>query len=111
VDVKEFVVCAIKTPSGFAHRWYVGSDSAVNSATFVQLLDNHLCEINDDYATERKAVLGNPQLDIVPSSFFYDYLKSKGKIGGQAKFPRVMKAEVFAEWENFVANKNQYFDQ
>ena len=105
VDVKEFVVAAIKTSSGFAHRWYVGSDSDVNSATFVQLLDNHLCEINDDYATERKAVLGNPQLDIIPSSFFYDYLKSKGKIGGQAKFPRVMKAETFAEWENFVATK------
>ena len=105
VDVKEFVVAAINTPTGFAHRWYVGSDSTVDAATFVQLLDNHLCDINDDYATERKAVLRDPQLDIIPSTLFYEYLKSKGKIGGQAKFPRVMKAEQFADWENFVASK------
>jgi GH3 auxin-responsive promoter len=105
VDVKEFVVAAIKTPSGFAHRWYVGSDSVANSEDFGQLLDKHLCHINDDYATERKAVLGSPQLNIVPASFFYDYLNSKGKMGGQAKFPRVMKAEPFAEWEDFVVFK------
>jgi hypothetical protein len=105
VDVKEFVVAAIRTASGFVHRWYIGSDSVVNATTFAQLLDKHLCKINDDYATERTAVLGNPQLDIIPSALFYEFLKSKGKIGGQAKFPRVMKAESFAEWEQFVASK------
>ncbi|MBL7814453.1 MAG: GH3 auxin-responsive promoter family protein [Saprospiraceae bacterium] len=105
IDVKEFVVAAIRTPTGFAHRWYVGSDSVVDTAKFTQLMDGHLCDINDDYATERKAVLRDPQVHIVPSSFFYEFLKSKGKIGGQAKFPRVMKSEPFAEWENFVASK------
>ena len=105
VDVKEFVVAAVKTPKGFIHRWYVGSDSVVNAAAFVELLDSHLCAINDDYATERKAVLGDPQLEIIPSQLFYEFLKSKGKIGGQAKFPRVMKTEQFTEWEHFVADK------
>ena len=71
----------------------------------MHLLDKHLCDINDDYATERSAVLRDPQLDIIPSSYFYEFLKSKGKIGGQAKFPRVMKGEAFAEWEQFVASK------
>ncbi len=105
VDVKEFVVAAINTPTGFAHRWYVGSDSEVDATTFMHLLDKHLCDINDDYATERSAVLRDPQLDIIPSSYFFEFLKSKGKIGGQAKFPRVMKGEQFAEWESFVAAK------
>ena len=61
--------------------------------------------INDDYATERDNVLREPQVELVPPQIFYEYLKQQGKIGGQAKFPRVMKKETFAEWEKFVAGQ------
>lgn len=105
VDVKEFVVAAIETPTGFAHRWYIGSDSIVNTASFKQIMDDHLREINDDYDTERKAVLREPQVEIIPSKLFYEYLKLQGKVGGQAKFPRVMKTTAFKDWELFVDSK------
>jgi hypothetical protein len=103
VDIKEFTVAAIETETGFAHKWYIGCEPLVDSATFTTLLDEKLRDVNDDYATERDNVLRTPQVEILPSGIFYDYLKSKGKVGGQAKFPRVMKKEQFSDWEAFVA--------
>jgi hypothetical protein len=103
VDIKEFTVAAIETETGFAHKWYIGCEPLVDSATFTTLLDEKLRDVNDDYATERDNVLRTPHVEILPSGIFYDYLKSKGKVGGQAKFPRVMKKEQFSDWEAFVA--------
>ena len=104
-DVKEFTASAVETPSGFAHRWYIGCEPLVNATTFGQLLDDKLKEVNDDYTTERNAVLRDPQIEVVSPQLFYDYLSVNGKVGGQSKFPRVMKAAQFADWENFVAAK------
>jgi hypothetical protein len=71
-----------------------------------QHLDKILCEINADYATERhenalKAVL----VEVIPSEIFYDWHAASGKMGGQSKFPRVMRKEKFSEWEAFVQAK------
>ena len=35
-----------------------------------------------------------------------DFMKSKGKVGGQHKFPRVLKGCMLEDWENFLKNKN-----
>ena len=104
-DVKEFTASAIETETGFAHKWYIGCEPSVDAATFAKLLDEQLREVNDDYATERDNVLRDPQVEIVLPQYFYDYLKMKGKVGGQAKFPRVMKKEQFAEFEAFMSSK------
>jgi GH3 auxin-responsive promoter len=101
-DVKEYTVAAIETENGFAHRWYIGCTPSVSAEKFKELLDKKLCDCNDDYTTERSSVLGEPEVIVLPHAVFYAYLKSKGKIGGQAKFPRVMKKEQFAEWEAFI---------
>lgn len=106
-DVKEFTVAAIETEAGFAHKWYIGCEPVVDSATFAKLLDDRLKEINDDYATERGSVLCLPQVETIPPHIFLDYMKSQGKVGGQSKFPRVMKTAAFNEWEAFVATKRK----
>ena len=106
-DVKEYTVAAVETETGFAHRWYIGCEPSVDASTFGQLLDKRLCEVNDDYATERNSVLRDPQVEIVPPQLFLDYMRSQGKIGGQSKFPRVMKTKHFVEWETFIAGKRQ----
>ena len=106
-DVKEFTVAAVETETGLAHRWYIGCEPSVDASTFGQLLDQRLREVNDDYATERNSVLRNPQIEIISPQLFLDYMKSQGKIGGQSKFPRVMKTKHFAEWETFIAGKRQ----
>jgi hypothetical protein len=33
-------------------------------------------------------------------------MESKGKIGGQHKFPRVLKGEMLADWKHFIQNQS-----
>jgi hypothetical protein len=39
----------------------------------------------------------------LPLHKFYDWMESKGKVGGQNKFPRVMKSTQLEEWIKFIA--------
>jgi hypothetical protein len=105
IDVKEFVVSAVESEGKHAHRWYIGAEPLPDAAAFKYFLEQKIFDINDDYATERTAVLKEPQVIVIPPHLFHDYLETKGKMGGQAKFPRVMKKEQFADWEAFVAAK------
>ena len=38
---------------------------------------------------------------------FLNWMESKGKIGNQNKFPRVMKNHQLEEWEKFVSSQMQ----
>ena len=66
-------------------------------------LDYFLKELNDDYAVERSAALKDVLVDIVPTATFYQWMASKGKVGGQNKFPRVLKNSQLEDWTNFIA--------
>ena len=35
---------------------------------------------------------------------FMDFMKHKGKIGGQHKFPRVLKGSMLKDWQSFLDN-------
>ena len=41
-------------------------------------------------------------LDILPEHAFMDFMLSKGKVGGQHKFPRVVKGKMLEDWQNFL---------
>jgi hypothetical protein len=102
IEIKEFTVAGIPHEKRFAHKWYIGTNDAVNDQkAFVEMLDKTLSELNDDYAVERKEALKNVFVEIVPVKVFYDWLKMKGKEGGQHKFPRVIGSQ-FTEWEEFI---------
>jgi hypothetical protein len=103
VSVKEFTVAGIPHESLFAHKWYLGIDQPVDEALIKTSLDNHLKDLNDDYRVERSAALREVLVKVVPTETFYKYMKTKGKEGGQNKFPRVMKKQLFEDWESFVA--------
>ncbi len=102
INIKEFTVAGIPHGSLFAHHWYVGTDDAVDTKVLKERLDFHLKELNDDYAVERSAALKEVLVDVLPIKTFYSYMESKGKVGGQNKFPRVMKSTQLDEWSNFV---------
>ena len=104
ININEFSVAGISHGTMFAHKWYVGVDinpQAVNAEVIKVKLDQALKEINDDYAVERTAALKDIFVEVIPVSLFYQYLKSKGKEGGQNKFPRVIKG-FYEEWDDFV---------
>jgi hypothetical protein len=58
--------------------------------------------LNDDYAVERSAALRDVYVDVLPVNTFYEWMKSKGKVGGQNKFPRVMKRSQLEDWQAFI---------
>jgi hypothetical protein len=60
-------------------------------------------QINDDYKVERAAALKNIEVKIINSSKFIDWLKQKGKEGGQNKFPRVLNEQQLKDWEEFIS--------
>jgi hypothetical protein len=46
---------------------------------------------------------------VLPNQAFYDWMKSKGKMGGQHKFPRVFKNFLIDDWKGFLKN-NGYIE-
>jgi hypothetical protein len=43
-------------------------------------------------------------VDVVPVKTFYSWMESKGKVGGQNKFPRVIKNAQLEDWKMFLQN-------
>lgn len=102
VSIPEFTVSPVKIGSYFGHKWYIGANPLVDAKDVQPLLDARLKEVNDDYAIERGSVLKGMDVEIIPVSLFYKWHEVHGKMGGQNKFPRVMRHEAFREWEAFV---------
>jgi hypothetical protein len=102
IDIREFTAIGIKHPPLFAHQWYVATDDKVDEKKLCELIDKKLCELNDDYAVERGHALKNVFLKVLPTKAFYDWMKERGKEGGQHKFPRVLKGKLVNDWEDFV---------
>jgi len=106
IDIKEFTVAGVPYGSLFAHRWFIGTNDEVDSNLLKEKLDGRLKELNDDYAVERSAALKEVMVDILPVKTFYEWMEWKGKVGGQNKFPRVLKKMQLDEWVEFLeANK------
>jgi len=91
------------------HRYIVEASrypiSSEEHAAFGRRLDAHLAETNDDYKSEREAygVIGAPEILFVPPGTFALWMKSRGRLGGQNKVPRVLNdVRVFASLEAFV---------
>lgn len=102
IDIPEFTVAGIPHGTLFAHHWYLGTDAQVDPKAVRDKLDQHLKELNDDYAVERSAALKDVIVDILPVQTFYKWMESKGKVGGQNKFPRVIKNNQYDDWKNFI---------
>jgi hypothetical protein len=103
ISVDEFTIYADIQEE--RHIWYLGIDKKVDIETVTDFIDTKLCELNDDYAYVRKYNLKTPIIKIVPTHFFYDFLESLGKSGGQNKMPRVLNTEQSQKWNAFIGSK------
>ena len=75
-----------------AHEWLIEFETEPSDlAFFTNVLDNALKSLNSDYEAKRyhDMVLEEPLIRIVPKGTFYTWMKSKGKLGGQNKVPRL----------------------
>lgn len=74
------------------HEWLIEFEKVpVVYADFANSLDKNLQKINSDYEAKRYKNMALEQLRLhaVPTNTFNDWLKSKGKYGGQHKVPRL----------------------
>lgn len=74
------------------HQWLIEfSKEPADLDQFAALLDTKLQEINSDYEAKRYKNITLQHLEIVKArhNLFNDWLKSKGKLGGQHKVPRL----------------------
>lgn len=102
ISIPEYTVVGKPHESFFAHHWYVACNEAVDADELRTRIDAKLCDLNDDYAVERKSALKEVFLDVLPENKFLGFLEAKGKIGGQHKFPRVLKGRMLQDWQRFL---------
>jgi hypothetical protein len=84
------------------HQWIVAlrENNGINELQFAQQLDRVLQQLNSDYEAKRQNNLALllPEIKFVSNTVFYDWLKMKGKLGGQYKVPRLHPTrEIFEE--------------
>lgn len=75
-----------------AHEWLIEFEKAPQNLTlFIEELDAALKNINSDYEAKRhkSIALKLPIVHVVDKTVFHNWLKSKGKLGGQHKVPRL----------------------
>lgn len=68
-------------------------------ARFASLLDQRLQEVNSDYEAKRYKDITLQHLEVVEArqGLFNDWLKLKGKLGGQHKVPRLSNSRDMIE--------------
>ncbi len=83
-----------------AHRWIVEFDRPpALDEQFMAAVDASIRRVNEDYDTHRTDDFGMspPVLTAVAPGTFAEWMRQKGKLGGQHKVPRVVGAPRMAE--------------
>ncbi|HNQ84120.1 MAG TPA: GH3 auxin-responsive promoter family protein [Bacteroidales bacterium] len=83
-----------------AHEWLIEFDTPPPDLEyFTETLDNALKSLNSDYEAKRfhDLILLPPVIRIMAPGTFYNWLKNKGKLGGQNKVPRLSNHRTIIE--------------
>lgn len=101
-NIKDYTVGPIfmNDKKSGAHEWIIEfSNPPKNITYFTQLLDDALKTINSDYEAKRynNMTLAMPIIHEARKNLFYDWLREKGKLGGQHKVPRLSNKRDFVE--------------
>jgi len=82
------------------HEWLIEFEHAPeNMHVFAVELDNALKSVNSDYEAKRvgNLNLNFPVVHAMPKGTFYTWLKSKNKLGGQHKIPRLSNTRKYLD--------------
>ena len=80
------------------HQWLIEFSRRPESIEqFATILDTTLQQINSDYEAKRYKDITMQPLEVIPAraNLFNDWLKSKGKLGGQHKVPRLSNSRDY----------------
>jgi hypothetical protein len=82
------------------HEWIIEFAKEPNDLElFREILDQTLIETNSDYEAKRyrNLALQQPIVHQVPTGTFYNWMKRRGKLGGQNKVPRLANNREFLD--------------
>ena len=82
------------------HQWLIEFAKMPDSLdNFAHILDRRPQEINSDYEAKRYKDITLQHLEVVNArkGLFADWLKSKGKLGGQHKIPRLCNSRTYID--------------
>lgn len=101
-QVNDYTVGPIYFSKGIkpGHQWLIDFRTPPsNLMLFAEILDKNLRSINSDYDAKRTndMALQNLTINILPENTFQNWLRSKGKFGGQNKVPRLHNNRKFIE--------------
>lgn len=93
-EVREYTAAPVFRSEGVVphHQWVIEFTREPDSLEeFAKILDTKLQELNSDYEAKRFKDINMVCLKIVKArqDLFHEWLKSKGKLGGQHKVPRL----------------------
>ena len=110
LTVKEFTVAPmISSKAGISfHEWWIEFESAPNSKAtneFARTLEGKLKELNIYYNDLIVGKVLKPlQIVVVKKGGFKDYMKKKGKLGGQNKLPRLSNdRKIVSEMKKLIS--------
>jgi hypothetical protein len=102
VNLKEYTAAPIymSDKGAGAHEWLIEFDeNPKDMNAFTTSLDKNLQSLNSDYEAKRhkNIALDMPIVTAVKKGCFHEWLKQKGKLGGQHKVPRLSNERNYLE--------------
>lgn len=85
---------------GGAHEWLIEfKHRPLNMEEFREHFDNELKRLNSDYEAKRhkSIALKGPVIVDLPKGTFYEWMRMRGKLGGQNKVPRLANHRDYVE--------------
>ncbi|MDR0667066.1 MAG: GH3 auxin-responsive promoter family protein [Prevotellaceae bacterium] len=82
------------------HEWLIEFDTPPpDRDAFADRLDAELCNVNSDYEAKRakNTTLNRLILTVLPAGSFYEWMRRRGKLGGQNKIPPLSTTRQYAE--------------
>jgi hypothetical protein len=100
--IVDFTACPIYIDGSGkgGHEWVIEFDKQPSDLeTFANILDKTLREVNSDYDAKRyqDIALQMPIIHSVERETFHNWLKKKGKLGGQHKVPRLANSREYVD--------------
>ena len=101
-EVREYTAAPVHRSEGVVphHQWIVEfSKRPDDIEQFADILDARLQQLNSDYEAKRFKDINMVRLDLVVANegTFEQWLKGKGKLGGQNKVPRLSNSRQYVE--------------
>lgn len=101
-SIKDYTAAPLylKDKESGAHQWLIEFDKHPNNLElFTKELDSHLKSVNSDYEAKRVGdlALKLPQIHVCEQGTFYKWMKTKGKLGGQNKVPRLSNSRQIVD--------------